>query len=134
MTSAAQVVDLTCCTAVWTFRRGPRGDRWEHVAPDIDGADPRLPEVDDVGTDAYVDALFDLPGQETLSQVLVGERLLPEATMTLGRSQRLRWPLRCPTCRLTVPVLDDRLQLVLGRVAALGVSALPLHALARSVP
>ncbi len=122
-------IEVRCCQAGWTFVRLPQVSRWEHLAPDIDGADPALPDVDEVGVDAYVDALLNQPGQESPSHVLVGRRLLPEVDTAVGSVQRLRWDLRCPTCRLTVPVLDTRLQEVLGKASTLGVSELPLRRL-----
>lgn len=128
-----ETIDLTCCDNTWTFVRSPSTHRWQHVAPPIDGDDPRLPDRDEVGVDAYVDAIFALPGQESWSEVLVDEQLVPGADSTLATSQRLRWPLRC-SCGTNRPVRDERLQSVLDRASALGASALPLISFPSRVP
>ncbi len=117
------------------FVRAPgAAARWEHEAPPVDGDDARLPDVEKVGVDAYVDAIFALPEQQMPAHVLLGDddssRLLVDADTPVGSAQRRRWDLRCPSCGTEAPVRDDRLQAVMTAARSFGWAEVALACLA----
>ncbi len=131
-------VRVHCCgETVCLFLRGAHdGAVFEQVFPSIDGSDPRLPDMEEVGFDAWFDALEEIDEQRPIAQVLrhASKRPVLQATIAIGSGQYRRWPLRCKGgCPHTDPFREAKLQQALDTLQEQGVSDVSLPLLATIV-